>query len=140
MNYEVLTYKEYSIVVPEGSNGVPLDLALTNSSKIFITYGLPKKLKKYIAKKVKVLPEVKSHTRNFKALVQSPKIGSIMDIYKTTFKLKKELENEVFLKEGCYLMSLEEAKKYSEIFHTYFFVMPDDTKAIKALNSIGAKF
>ena len=58
MNYEVLTYKEYSIVVPEGSNGVPLDLALTNSSKIFITYGLPKKLKKYIFSLAKILKNI----------------------------------------------------------------------------------
>ena len=48
--YEVLMTEKINLVLPEGftKNLVPLDFVIKNSPNPFITFGLPKKVKKYI--------------------------------------------------------------------------------------------
>lgn len=128
--YEVLITEKINIVLPEGfiKNLAPLDFVIKNSQKPFITFGLPKKVKKYIEKHTKFIPSIKTKYPKIKALVQSPTIGGIIDV-----GITKEKINYWFEK-GVYVMSLEEAKEYSKYFNVSFFTMDPTIKMI--LNSL----
>ena len=124
--YEVLMTEKINLVLPEGfaKNLVPLDFVIKNSQKPFITFGLPKKVKKYIEKNAKFIPNIKTKYPKIKALVQSPTIGGIIDV-----GITKEKINYWFEK-GVYVMSLEEAKEYSKYFNVSFFTMDPTIKMI----------
>ena len=128
--YEVLMTEKINLVLPEGfaKNLVPLDFAIKNSQNPFITFGLPKKVKKYIEKNTKFIPNIKTKYSKIKALVQSPVVGGIIDV-----GVSKEKINDWFEK-GIYVMSLEEAKEYSKYFNVSFCTIDPTIKMI--LNSL----
>lgn len=128
--YEVLMTEKINLVLPEGfaKDLVPLDFAIKNSQKPFITFGLPKKVKKYIEKNTKFIPNIKTKYSKIKALVQSPVVGGIIDV-----GISKEKINDWFEK-GIYVMSLEEAKEYSKYFNVSFCTIDPTIKMI--LNSL----
>lgn len=128
--YEVLMTEKINLVLPEGlsKQTVPLELAINNSDKPFMTYGLPKDIKKFLKKKANVLSEIKTNYAKIQALVQSPVVGNIIDV-----GYSKEKPN-TWIKEGIYVMSLEEAKEYSKIFNVSFCTIDSTIKMI--LNSL----
>lgn len=128
--YEVLMTEKINLVLPEGftKDLVPLDFAIKNSQNPFITFGLPKKVKKYIEKNTKFIPNIKTKYSKIKALVQSPVVGGIIDV-----GMSKEKINDWFEK-GIYVMSLEEAKEYSKYFNVSFCTIDPTIKMI--LNSL----
>lgn len=71
--YEVLMTEKINLVLPEGftKDLIPLDFAIKNSQKPFITFGLPKKVKKYIEKNTKFIPNIKTKYPKIKALKYS---------------------------------------------------------------------
>ena len=139
-DYEVLVRKEVVIVLPSNpkkckkmGNEMPLSLAVTNiRNKPFMTYGLPKDVKKYVEKNAaKVLPKIKkTKYPKVRALVQSPVSGNIIDI--TDNKQKTE---EWFFSSAIYVMTLEEAKEYCKYFNSGFFAMEPEEKIM--LESLG---
>ena len=128
--YEVLIIEKINLVLPEGftKNLVPLDFVIKNSQNPFIIFGLPKKVKKYIEKYTKFIPNIKTKYHKIKALVQSPVVGGIIDIGTVKEKISYWFEK------GVYVMSLEEAKEYSKYFNVSFFTMDPTIKTI--LNSL----
>ena len=128
--YEVLMTEKINLVLPEGfaKNLVPLDFVIKNSPNPFITFGLPKKVKKYIEKNTKFIPNIKTKYPKIKALVQSPTVGGIIDVGTTKEKINYWFEK------GIYVMSLEEAKEYSKYFNASFFTIDPTIKMI--LNSL----
>ena len=128
--YEALMTEKINLVLPEGftKNLVPLDFVIKNSQNPFITFGLPKKVKKYIEKKAKFIPSIKTKYPKIKTLVQSPVVGGIIDIGTTKEKINYWFEK------GIYVMSLEEAKEYSKYFNASFCTIDPTIKMI--LNSL----
>lgn len=128
--YEVLMTEKINLVLPEGftKNLVPLDFVIKKSPNPFIIFGLPKKVKKYIEKHAKFIPNIKTKYPKIKALVQSPVVGGIIDIGTAEEKISYWFEK------GIYVMSLEEAKEYSKYFNVSFFTMDPTIKMI--LNSL----
>lgn len=128
--YEVLMTEKINLVLPKGfvKDLVPLDFVIKNSQNPFITFGLPKKVKKYIEKNTKFIPNIKTKYSKIKALVQSPVVGGIIDV-----GISKEKINDWFEK-GIYVMSLEEAKEYSKYFNVSFCTIDPTIKMI--LNSL----
>lgn len=129
---EALITENVIVVLPSGmdTKAVPLDLALNNSEKPFVTYGLPKKLKSYIEKHAKAtLPKIKTKYPKFTALVQAPSVGRIIDVAESAE------EPNYWFKMGTYPMTLEEAREYSKYFDTVFFTMEDSIKKLlRSLN------
>ena len=127
---EVLMTEKINLILPEGftKNLAPLDFVIKNSQNPFITFGLPKKVKKQIEKNAKFIPNIKTKYPKIKALVQSPVVGGIIDIGTAEEKISYWFEK------GIYVMSLEEAKEYSKYFNVSFFTMDPTIKMI--LNSL----
>lgn len=109
---------------------VPLDFAIANVDKPFITYGLPKNLKKYIEKNAKnIIPLIKkTKYPKYTALVQSPITGMLIDVFNTKEKVKK------WFSDGIYVMTLEEANEYRKYFISDFFSM--DSEVNKIINEL----
>ena len=102
---------------------IPLGIALANFDKPFITFGLPKKLKKYIEKKAKnVIETPKSKKGKFNILVPGPAEGKGMWIFESTNKdLKMTEKNKKFwFYDGPALMTVEEATVYAKLFDKFF--------------------
>lgn len=142
-DYEALVRKEVVIVLPSNpkkcekmGNEMSLSLAIANiRNKPFMTYGLPKDVKKYIEKNAaKVLPKIKkSKYPKYKAIVQSPISGNIIDISKDK-NIYKDVE-DWFFTYATYIMTLEEAKEYCKYFNSGFFTMEPEEKIM--LESLG---
>lgn len=112
---------EWSEVI-EGTY-VPLGFALANLDKPFMTFGLPKKLKKYIEERAKNILEVpKSKRGKFSVLAPGPEEGIGMWIYerKETGALTEKNREEWF-RQGATLMTVEEAVVYGKLFDKSFF-------------------
>lgn len=102
---------------------IPLGLALANLDKPFMTFGLPKKLKKYIEERAKnVIEAPKSKKGKFTVVAPGPEEGIGMWIHKRdkdtsiTEKNKKE-----WFRQGATLMTVEEAVVYGKLFDKSFF-------------------
>ena len=139
-DYEALVRKEVVIVLPSNpkkckkmGNEIPLSLAIANvRNKPFMAYGLPKDVKKYVEKNAaKVLPKIKkSKYPKYKAIVQSPISGNIIDITKGN----EDIE-DCFFTYATYIMTLEESKEYCKYFNSGFFTMKPEEKIM--LESLG---
>lgn len=102
---------------------VPLGIALANFDKPFITFGLPKKLKKYIEKKAKsVVEPIKSKKGKFNILVPGPAEGNGMWIHmaKEDIKMTEKNKKIWFYEGGTALMTVEEASVYAKLFDKFF--------------------
>ena len=99
-----------------------------NSPNTFIIFGLHKKVKKYIEKNAKFIPNIKTKYPKIKALVQSPTVGGIIDVGTTKEKI------DYWFEKGVYVMSLEEATEYSKYLNASFFTIDPTIKMI--LNSL----
>lgn len=137
-NYEVYIGKNALRVVREGYSSsfykyderykvegayIPLGIALKNLDKPFVTFGLPKKLKKYIEKRAKnIVKSVKSEKGKFNILVPGPAEGKGMWIFKSTDKDMKmtEKNKKTWLCDGPALMTVEEASVYAKLFDKFF--------------------
>ncbi|MCH5291982.1 MAG: hypothetical protein J1D88_09565 [Treponema sp.] len=138
-NYEVYVGKNALRVVREGYSRsfykyderyevegtyVPLGIALANFDKPFITFGLPKKLKKYIENRAKNIVEpVKSKKGKFNILVPGPAEGKGMWVFESTDKDMKmtEKNKKTWFCDGSALMTVEEATVYAKLFDKTFF-------------------
>ena len=115
-------YKYYEGYEVEGTY-VPLGIALANFDKPFITFGLPKKLKKYIESRAKNIVEpVKSKKEKFNILVPGPAEGKGMWIFESTDKDMKmtEKNKKTWFYDGPALMTVEEATVYAKLFDKFF--------------------
>ena len=102
---------------------IPLGIALANLDKPFMTFGLPKKLKKYIEERARnVLETPKSKKGKFSVLAPGPEEGIGMWIYerKKTGALTEKNKKEWF-RQGATLMTVEEAVVYGKLFDKSFF-------------------
>ena len=103
-----------------------LDFALKNYEKPFITFGLPKKLKKYIEKKAKSFISMSDDTEyDFVAIATSPEEEHIIEAYVTDKKAFNMSEKNKKECHACsnYLMTIEQAKVYQEYFPENCFVV-----------------
>ena len=102
---------------------IPLGIAFANLDKPFVTFGLPKKLKKYVEKKARNIIEApKSKKRKFTIVAPGPEEGIGMWIYtrdKDTSITEKN-KNEWF-RQGATLMTVEEAVVFAKLFDKSFF-------------------
>lgn len=102
---------------------IPLGFALANLDKPFMTFGLPKKLKKYIEERAKnVLETPKSKKGKFSVVAPGPEEGIGMWIYerKETGALTEKNRKEWFTY-GATIMTVEEAVIYGKLFDKSFF-------------------
>ena len=108
---------------------IPLGIALANLDKPFMTFGLPKKLKKYIEKRARNVLEVpKSKKGKFSILAPGPEEGIGMWIYERKKRgALTEKNKEYWFQQGAALMTVEEAIVYGKLFDKFFF--SDDTPA-----------
>ena len=125
--YEALITQEVNLILPKGlsKGAMPLDFVAKNSSKPFLTFGVPKAalkiLKRFGAKTIS-LPDKKERFPKMKAFVQSPDVGGIIDL----FDNKEDCRN--LFDEGIYVMTLEEAVLYKNLFGSNFFTMFEEEK------------
>ncbi len=125
--YEALITQEVNLILPKGlsKDAMPLDFVAKNSSKPFLTFGVPKAalkiLKRFGAKTIS-LPDKKERFPKMKAFVQSPDVGGIIDL----FDNKEDCRN--LFDEGIYVMTLEEAVLYKNLFDSNFFTMFEEEK------------
>lgn len=113
--YALITEKAV-LVLPDKitEEAIPIEFAFNNTNVPFMTYGLPKNIKKYIEKNTKnIFPKIKTKHKE-RAIVQSLPIGSIIDITSTKEKIS------YWFKYGCYLMTLEEAEIYKKLFNSKY--------------------
>ena len=104
------------LVLPDDISdlAIPIEFAFNNTDIPFMTYGLPKNIKKYVEKNAKnIFPPLKTKHKE-KAIVQSLPVGSIIDITDTKEKIS------YWFKYGCYLMTLEEAEIYKKLFNSNY--------------------
>ena len=146
-NYEVYVGKNALRVVPEGYSRsfvawdgsnykaegtfVPLGIALANLDKPFVTFGLPKKLRKYIEGKAKNIVKVKSGRKgSITIAAPGPSEGIALWVYSSKGKLKEpitEKNTAKWFKEGAVsLMTVEEGKVYAKLFNKIFAPEGDD--------------
>ena len=93
---------------------IPIEFAFNNTNVPFMAYGLPKNIKKYVEKNAKnIFPKIKTKYKE-RAIVQSLPVGSIIDITNTKEK------TSYWFKYGCYLMTLEEAEIYKNLFNSNY--------------------
>ena len=108
-----------------------LDFALKNYEIPFITFGLPKKLKKYIEKRAKNFISMSDDTEydNLAAVATSPEEEHIIEAYITDMKNLNINEKNKKEWHRCsnYLMTIEQAKVYQELFpENQFVVMKEE--------------
>lgn len=125
--YEALITQEVNLILPKGlsKGAMPLDFVAKNSSKPFLTFGVPKaalKILKRFGSKTISLPDKKERFPKMKAFVQSPDVGGIIDL----FDNKEDCRN--LFDEGIYVMTLEEAVLYKNLFGSNFFTMFEEEK------------
>ncbi|MCH5291984.1 MAG: hypothetical protein J1D88_09575 [Treponema sp.] len=145
-NYEVYVGKNALRVVPEGYSHsfvawdgsnykgkgtfVPLGIALANFDKPFVTFGLPKKLRKYIEKRAKNIVKVKGWRKGRVTIAApGPSEGIALWIYPSKGKLKEPITEEntkKWFEEGVSLMTMEEGKIYAKLFDKIFVPEGDD--------------
>lgn len=144
--YEVYVSEKGLRVVGEGyANGFinakaegltcDLDFALKNYEKPFITFGLPKKLKKYIEKRAKNFISMSDDTEygNLVAIATSPEEEHIIEAYVANMKNLKmnEKNKKEWHKCSNYIMTIEQAKVYQELFpENRFVVMKEELEEI----------
>lgn len=107
-----------------------LDFALKNCTKPFVTFGLPKKLKRYIEKRAKNFVSMNDDTEyDFVAVATSPEEEHFIQAYTTDTKNLNISEKNKKRWHGCsnYLMTIEQAKVYQELFpENQFLVMKEE--------------
>lgn len=141
--YEVYVSKKALRVVGENyANGFinakvegltcSLDFALKNYETPFITFGLPKKLKKYIEKRAKNFISMSDDTEyNLVAIATSPEEEHIIDVYATDKEMCNisEKNKKRWHISSSYLMTIEQAKVYQELFpENRFTSMKEDSE------------
>lgn len=137
-NYEVYVGKNALRVVPEGYSHsfiawdgskykgegtfVPLGIALANLDKPFVTFGLPKKLRKYIEEKARNIVKVKSGRKGgITIMAPGPSEGIGLWVYSSRGKETITEKNvATWFKEGVALMTIEEGKVYAKLFNKIF--------------------
>ena len=139
-NYEVYIGKNALRVVPEGYSRsfvawdgsnykgkgtfVPLGIALANLDKPFVTFGLPKKLRKYIEGKARNIVKVESGWKgSITIAAPGPSEGIALWVYPSKGKLKEpitEKNTATWFKEAVALMTVEEGKVYAKLFNKIF--------------------
>ncbi|MCH5291981.1 MAG: hypothetical protein J1D88_09560 [Treponema sp.] len=104
-----------------------LDFALKNCTKPFITFGLPKKLKKYIEKRAKNFISMSDGTEyDLVAVATLPEEEHLIQVFTTYTKTLNMSEKNKKEWHGCsnYIMTIEQAKVYQEYFpENRFYVM-----------------
>ena len=107
-----------------------LDFALKNCSKPFITFGLPKRLKKYVEKRAKNFISMSDDTKyKLSVFVGSPEENDLLMVYNLDLKDMRmcEKNKKKWHSYSNYLMTVEQAKVYQEYFpENYFIVMKKD--------------
>ena len=107
-----------------------LDFALKNCSKPFITFGLPKRLKKYIEKRAKNFISMSDDTEyDLVAIATSPEEEHIIEVCTTDAKNCNMSEKSKKDWHRCsnYIMTIEQAKVYQEYCpENRFYVMKED--------------
>ena len=107
-----------------------LDFALKNCSKPFITFGLPKRLKKYVEKRAKNFVSMSDDTKyKLSVFVGSPEENDLLQVYNLNTKTMRMSEKNKKKWHSCsnYLMTVEQARVYQEYFpENYFIVMEED--------------
>ena len=111
-----------------------LDFALKNYSRPFVTFGLPKKLKKYIEKRAKNFISMSDDTEyDLVATATSPEEEHVIEINTTNKNGYNMSEKNKKKWHSCsnYIMTIEQAKVYQELFpENRFFVMKKDLEKI----------
>lgn len=146
-NYEVYIGKNALRVVPKGYSHsfvawdgnnykgegtfVPLGIALANLDKPFVTFGLPKKLRRYIEEKAKNIVKVKNGKKgNITIAAPGPSEGRALWVYSSRGSLKEpitEKNTAKWFKEGAVsLMTAEESKVYAKLFSKIFLAVGND--------------
>ena len=103
-----------------------LDFALKNCTKPFITFGLPKRLKKYIEKRAKNFISMSDDTEyDFVATATSPEEEHIIQVFTPDAKGFNMSEKSKKEWHSCsnYIMTIEQAKVYQELFPENRFVV-----------------
>lgn len=147
--YNALVAKEIVIVVQEDFKNnqsyteIPLDMALMNIDKPFMTFGLPKKIKRYVEKKAySIIKKPKSAYPNILFIVQCPIVGKMIDSLSKNFveRIREGSQKSIkeWFNEGCYVMTLEEAEIYRQHFDCVYDCMEDEPLN-GILNSLGIK-
>ena len=139
-NYEVYVGKNALRVVPEGYSHsfvawdgsnykgkgtfVPLGIALANLDKPFVTFGLPKKLRKYIEGKARNIVKVNSGRKGrITIAAPGPSEGIGLWVYSSKGRVKEpitEKNTAKWFEEGVSLMTVEEGKVYAKLFNKIF--------------------
>lgn len=150
--YNALVAKEIVIVVREDmwyfKNNqpyieIPLDMALMNIDKPFMTFGLPKKIKRYVEKKAySIIKKPKSAYPNILLYVSCPIVGTMIFPLSENFveriRVGSQKSIKKYFNEGSYVMTLEEAEIYRQHFDCAY-ICAEFEPLNGILNSLGIK-
>lgn len=152
--YEVYVGKKALRVVGEGYansfinkkvEGLVCDLefALRNFEKPFVTFGLPKRLKRYIEKRAKSFVSMSDDTEceGFVAVATSPEEEHIIQVFTTDRQNlnMKEKNKKEWHGSSSYLMTIEQAKVYRELFPENRFYLIEENKLEEFSKETGIK-
>lgn len=151
--YSALVAKEIVIVVRDDMRyfknnhqpytEIPLDMALMNIDKPFITFGLPKKIKRYVEKKAySIIKTPKSAYPNILFYVPCPIVGRMIlplsENFVERIRAGSQKSIKKYFNECCYVMTLEETEIYRQYFDCVYACMEDEPLN-GILNSLGIK-